>query len=117
MNIYQTFGHAIDAMRQGHPVTRLSWARDGESTFVFMQVPSQVAAEIIPRMTSLPAAVKKVVIERRLPLRYQDQFALVTPDNNVYGWVPSASDSLATDWCTPDFYVTADETVGTATPM
>lgn len=113
----QTFGNAIEALNQGKAVTRSNWKGKGEGVFIFMQVPSQVAVEVIPRMTSLPAAIKAKVLERKLPLRYQDQFAMVTPDNHVYGWSPTVGDSLATDWCILDSHATADETVGTATPL
>lgn len=65
----QTFGQAIETMKGGRIVSREEW---GGKMFLFMQVPSEVPAAIIPRMTSLPDAVKDVVAARGLPLRYQD---------------------------------------------
>lgn len=108
----QTFGQAVEAMKQGKIVSREGW--NGKGMFVFMQVPSEVPSDIIPKMTSLPAAVKAKVIERGQPLRYQNQLAIVYPDNNVYGWLASPSDCLGTDWCIHDTHVVAGETVGTA---
>lgn len=102
-------------MKQGKLVSRKVWQSD--RTFVFMQVPSEVPAEIIPKMTSLPAAVKAKVQERGLPLRYQNQMAIVHPDNNVYGWVPSPTDALECDWIIHEPHVTAGETVGTGKPI
>ncbi len=111
----QTFGQAVEAMKQGKLVSRAGW--NGKGMFVFMQVPSEVPVAIIPKMTSLPAAVKAKVLKRDLPLRYQNQLAMVYPDNNVYGWLASPSDCLETDWCIHDEFVVAGETVGTATPL
>ena len=111
----QTFGQAIDAMKQGKMVSREGWSSKG--LFVFMQVPSEVPAEIIPKMTSLPAAVKAEVIKRGQPLRYQNQFAIVHTDNAVCGWVASPNECLETDWCIHEPYAMASETVGTATPL
>lgn len=105
----QTFGQAVEAIKQGKMVSREGWNSKG--LFVFMGVPSEVPVEIIPKMTSLPAAVKKIVTNRGLPLRYQNQMAIVYPDNNIHGWTPSPSDDLATDWCIHSPYVVAGETV------
>lgn len=115
MTTNQTFGQALEAMKQGKIVSREGW--NGKGMFVFMQVPSEVPTEIIPRMTSLPSAVKTKVAERGLPLRYQNQMAMVYPDNNVYGWLASPSDCLESDWCIHESHVVAGETVGTAKPL
>lgn len=111
----QTFGQAIEALKQGKFVSREGW--NGKGMFVFMQVPSEVPVEIIPKMTSLPPSVKKKVMERGQPLRYQNQLAMVYPDNNIYGWLASPSDCLESDWCIHEEYVVAGETVGTAKPL
>jgi len=111
----QTFGQAVEALKQGKFVSRESW--NGKGMFVFMQVPSEVPVEIIPKMTSLPPSVKQKVMERNLPLRYQNQLAMVYPDNNVYGWLASPSDCLESDWCIHEEYVIAGDTVGTAKPL
>lgn len=111
----QTFGAAIQALHEGKIVSRAGW--NGKGMFIFRQVPSEVPVEVIPRMTSLPEAVKERVLERGKPLRYQNQLAIVYPDNNVYGWVASPSDVLEADWCIHDGHSVAAETVGTAKPM
>jgi hypothetical protein len=111
----QSFGQAVEAMKQGQLVSRDGW--NGKGLMVFMQVPSEVPADIIPRMTSLPPAAKAVALERQAPLRYSNQMALLNPDNTVQGWAPSSSDTLATDWCIHTSYVVAGETVGTAKPL
>lgn len=115
MQNQQTFGQAVEAMKQGKLVSREGW--NGKGLFVFMQVPSEVPVAIIPKMTSLPAAVKEAVLSRQMPLRYKNQFAIVYPDNSVSGWAPSSSDSLANDWVIHGEFVVAGDTVGTATPI
>lgn len=111
----QTFGAAIQALHEGKIVSRAGW--NGKGMFIFRQVPSEVPVDVIPRMTSLPDAVKAKVLERGLPLRYLNQLAIVYPDNNIYGWVASPSDVLESDWCIHDGHEVARETVGTATPL
>jgi hypothetical protein len=115
MKTNQTFGQAIEALKQGKIVSRAGW--NGKGMFVFRQVPSMVPAEIIPKMTSLPQAVKDVLVRRYAPITYQDQFCRVDPDNSLHGWQPSGGDILATDWEIHDEHVVAGETVGTAVPL
>lgn len=117
----QTSVAALHAMRRGGMVSR----PDMGDSFIFMQVPSEVPMEIISRMTSLPPAVKEKIISRALPLRYQNQFAIVGPDNNAHGWTPNSRDILAEDWRIHDLgaqpvaegHAVAGETVGTARPL
>lgn len=111
----QTFGQAVEALKQGSIVSREGW--NGKNLFVFRQVPSEVPAEIIPKMTSLPQAVKDVLVKSGAPITYQNQFCIVYPDNSIHGWQPSGSDALATDWCLHSSHVVAGETVGTASPL
>lgn len=103
------FGKAIEALKQGKMVQRKGW--NGKGMFIFMQVPSQVDMSIVPKMTSLPDSVKAEFLNRILgneereiefddynSIRYQNQIAMVYPDNNIYGWVASPSDILEEDW-------------------
>lgn len=91
-----TFGEAIEALKAGKRVAREGW--NGKGLFVFQQVPSEIAAEVVPRMQSLPDAVKDEFARRGGSIRYSDQLALVKLDNSISGWAPSTPDSLATDW-------------------
>lgn len=110
-NLLVDFGTAIKALKQGKRVQRQGW--NGKGLFIFMQVPSSVAIEIVPKMTSLPDSVKAEFEKRHNRLNvstgtfdpiyfnsitYQNQLAMVYPDNKIYGWVASPSDVLEEDW-------------------
>lgn len=98
------FGQAIEALKQGKKISRADWSRKG--IFVFMQVPSTINREIVPKMQSLPQSVKDE-FERRFndpneqvdAIYYDNQLALVNASNLITGWSPSTLDALADDWC------------------
>lgn len=92
----QNFGQAIEALKQGKRVARQGWS--GKGLFVFMQVPSKINEEIVPKMQSLPDTVKHTFIVRGGSINYLNQLALVDPHNSITGWAPSVSDALAEDW-------------------
>jgi hypothetical protein len=91
-----TFGQAIESLKNGRRVAREGW--NGKGLFVFMQVPSEIHMEVVPRMTSLQESARAEFLRRGGPLRYSNQLALVHPDNRIHGWSPSVSDALAEDW-------------------
>ena len=101
------FGQAIEALKQGKRVQRTGW--NGKGLFVFMQVPSIINREIVPKMQSLPQSVKDE-FERRFndpneqidAIYYDSQLSLVNPSNLITGWAASVSDSLANDWVVLD---------------
>lgn len=105
-----SFGEAIKALKEGKRVCRSGW--NGKNLFIFMQVPSRVNLDIVPKMTSLPQSVKNE-FQKRLDksdketgggahnhstIDYSNQVALVNPDNTINGWSPSITDALADDW-------------------
>lgn len=106
-----SFGDAIKALKEGKRVQRKGW--NGKGLFIFMQIPSEVNMEIVPKMTSLPQSVKDEFQRRHKhgsetgegidpilfnSITYQNQLAMVYPDNKIYGWVASPSDVLEIDW-------------------
>ena len=95
-----TFGQAIEALHEGKRVAREGW--NGKGMFIFKQVPAEIAADIIPKMQSLPQTVKDEFSKRGGSIRYKNQLAMVYPDNTIYGWVASPSDVLENDWCILD---------------
>lgn len=86
----------MEALKEGKRVARSGW--NGKGLFVFRQVPSEIPAEVIPKMQSLPDSVKAEFGRRGGGITYQNQLAIVYPDNSIHGWAPSVSDSLAEDW-------------------
>lgn len=105
-NTQLTFGEAIELLKAGKMVQRTGW--NGKGMFVFMQIPASISADIVPKMQSLPDSVKYEFKNRfenwpkyegdNNAIHYSNQMALVNMDNQVTGWAPSASDSLANDW-------------------
>lgn len=124
----QSFGTAVLAMQAGCMVRRQSWNGD---FFVFRQVPSKVPHDVIPKMTSLPAKVKEVLMTRHRDLHYHHQFAVVDSLSNIQSFIPTVDDMEAHDWITEPAFIsmeayqndnkieipTARETVGTAIPL
>ncbi len=109
-----SFGKAIEALKEGKRVAREGW--NGKGLFIFMQVPSVISMDIVPKMQSLPQAVKDEFIKRHESgvypqgvdpiemnsIKYKNQLAMVYPDNTIYGWVASPSDVLEEDWIVLD---------------
>ena len=100
---YRTFAEALDALANGQMVTRELWQQNND--FVFMQVPSTIPKEIVPKMQSLPDSVK-AELEKRFNnpdlqfdgICYENQLAIVNAHNIITGYSPSVSDVLAEDW-------------------
>lgn len=91
-----TYGHAIEHMRNGGIISRMGW--NGTGLYVFRQVPSKVPANIVPKMSSLPQAVKDRMVADNISPDYQNQMCIVKPDGSIDNWVASSSDTFACDW-------------------
>lgn len=97
------FGRALDILKAGGMVARTGW--NGKGLFVFMQVPSIIGKDIVPKMQSLPQSVKtEFELRFKNPdyqvseIYYDNQLAIVNQSNLINGWAPSVSDALAKDW-------------------
>ena len=91
------FGQALELVVSGRMIAREGW--NGKGLFVFRQVPSIISVEIVPKMQSLPDAVKVELGSRGYEsISYSNQLALVDEHNHITGWSPSTSDALADDW-------------------
>ena len=91
------FGEAMDKLEEGMPMCRVGW--NGKNMFIFKQIPSLIPLEFVAKMQSLPDAVKAIFEKRYMPsISYHNQFAIVYPDNSIYGWLASPSDICADDW-------------------
>ena len=89
------FGKAIELLRVGKMVARMTW--DGK--YVFKQVPSNIPQSVVPNMTSLPQSVKDKIGDTQTGLFYRNQLALMHPDGTIDSWSPSSEDIFAIDWC------------------
>lgn len=91
------FSEIIDRLNTGETIAREAWAG---GTFIVKQIPQTVAAEIVPRMSSLPEQAKKMLCGT---VSYHDQVLLVQARD--YGreahatyYMPSWEDIFADDW-------------------
>jgi hypothetical protein len=97
-----TIASAIYLLQEGQMVRRPHWPLD---TFVFRQVPSEINSDIVPKMQSLPDAVK-LEFERRFKspdfqidrIFYANQLALVNSSNLIQSYSASIADAFAEDW-------------------
>ena len=76
------FGLALKALKEGKRVRRSGW--DESKKFIFVQVPSTINSEIVPKMQSLPQTVKDYFqgtfdseIEQIDQISYCNQIAIV----------------------------------------
>lgn len=88
--------HAAHLLAFGKVVRRKFWDK---GSFVYMQVPSTIPSDIIPKMTSVPMEAKNVFAKRvGLPLTYKNQLALVDMDNCTTTYTFTTEDIYALDW-------------------
>ena len=108
------FAKALEALKEGKMVRRHMWSSNQK--FVFMQVPSIVKKEVVPKMTSLPEAVKKEFMRllndpsfQQAEIYYSDQLAMVQSSLLITGYSPTVSDCLANDWVEVNYVSTQTE--------
>lgn len=94
-----SFGEALQALEAGKCVTRESWIGD---KFVTKQIDSDINAEIVPKMQSLPDTAKKLIgITDDKDIHYRNQCLLIKqfPSSSVAtNYVPDWNDMFAKDW-------------------
>ena len=101
MNNNVDFGVANIAAKQGHVVYRDNWET---GTYLFLREENQVSLSIVPTMTSLPLAVKGLLIQKLKDdstydvISFDAQYAILRPDNSICSWAPTNEDILAEDW-------------------
>jgi hypothetical protein len=102
------FGTALEALKQGWPVTRLSWIEDGKKRFIVRQQPCCVDKDTIPNMASLFCQTKTLMKKAKVPcISYIDQCISIDGNFNANSWSPSVEDIFADDWA----IVTVPETI------
>jgi hypothetical protein len=94
---FVSFSVAIEAMKQGYPVSRISW--NNKQFMVIKQVPAMIGKTIIPNMTSLPQQAKDIILDTAECITYADQCILFDVDSGrADSWSPTISDIFAQDW-------------------
>lgn len=99
------FSAVIDCLKKGGYASRSTWHDNQE---IVMQIPQCIAKDVVPKMTSLPEAIKpKISTVGSGEISYHDQVIMITftdddktPVSATY-YIPSWEDILAEDWsCT-----------------
>lgn len=100
-NPYQnlSFGEALQALEAGKCVRRESWVGD---KFVVKQIDSDIPAEVVPKMQSLPDSAKQFIGKTANgDIHYRNQCLIVKqyPSSTVAtNYVPDWNDMFAKDW-------------------
>lgn len=93
------FGEALQALEAGKCVKRESWVGD---KFVVKQIDSDIPAEVVPKMQSLPDSAKQFIGKTANgDIHYRNQCLIVQqyPSSTVAtNYVPDWNDMFAKDW-------------------
>ena len=93
------FGEALQALEAGKCVRRESWVGD---KFVVKQIDSDIPAEVVPKMQSLPDSAKELIGKTANgDIHYRNQCLIVKqyPSSTVAtNYVPDWNDMFAKDW-------------------
>lgn len=88
---------AIKAMEQGHIVREKGWGED--ITGIFMQIPSNIPKEVIPKMTSLPDPVKNYFANSDIAaINYHSQIAIIHHGYHITGFHFSTAELMNGEW-------------------
>ena len=98
------FNEAWCKLINGKCIARDKWDVERRiSKVVFLQIPSIIPSDIIPKMQSLPESAKTIIrVNEPKSLHYTDQMAIMDISNKnefvVSGYSPSVEDVMASDW-------------------
>lgn len=94
-----SFGEALQALEAGKCVRRESWIGD---KFVVKQIDSDIPAEVVPKMQSLPDSAKEIINKtHREDIHYRNQCLMIVQDTETSvatNYVPDWNDMFAKDW-------------------
>ena len=96
------FTAVIECLKKGGHASRSVWHDNKE---IVMQIPQCIAKDVVPKMTSLPAAIKpKISTVGNGEISYHDPVLMITftddektPASATY-YIPTWEDILAEDW-------------------
>lgn len=94
-----SFGEALQALEAGKCVARKGWIT---TCFVVKQIDSDIPAEVVPKMQSLPDSAKKIINKtHREDIHYRNQCLMIVQDTETSvatNYVPDWNDMFAKDW-------------------
>ncbi len=91
------FGVAVTLLKEGFVLRRAGW--NGKGLMVFKQVPTDIKAETIPGMQSVPVEAKRLILESAKHIDYTSQCLIYNRQTGrADSWVASVSDIFAEDW-------------------
>lgn len=94
-----SFGEALQALEAGKCVRRESWIGD---KFVVKQIDSDISAEIVPKMQSLPDSAKELIGKTAdKDIHYRNQCLVIKrflSSSVATNYVPDWNDMFAKDW-------------------
>lgn len=94
-----SFGEALQALEAGKCIRRESWIG---GKFVVKQIDSDISAEIVPKMQSLPDSAKELIGKTAdKDIHYRNQCLVIKqfPSSSVAtNYVPDWNDMFAKDW-------------------
>ena len=90
-----TFGQALNMLDDGYCVHR----RGLINVLITKQVPSSISEDIVPKMTSLNAEAKKIILSTCKCIHYNNQMLIVNLHSGyATQYMPDANDLAADDW-------------------
>lgn len=100
-----SFGQIIPLLQSGYCIARKEW---GNKCFIVKQVNADIAADIVPKMQSLPGEAKRIISKSGDgSIHYREQCLVVYPDKEegcvATSYVPDWQDVFADDWMIIDF--------------
>ena len=98
------FAEVIECLKNGGTAQRIAWDVTGDKE-IMMQIPQRIAADIVPKMTSVQEIVKpKIGTVGSGEIEYHHQVIIIefkddekTPARATY-YIPTWEDIMADDW-------------------
>ena len=107
----QSFGQAIEALKEGKRVAREGW--NGKGMFIFERPADELEYSFIEKVKSLPQSVKDFLRNKALStegslgdlpkVKFGSYLCMYAADGSIVnGWLASQTDMLSNDWCILD---------------
>lgn len=94
------YGKAIELLKAGKLVQRSGW--NGKGMFIFMRPADDLPVDFIPKVKSLPQAVKDYLTKDAISgaaIPFTAYLCMKAADDTIVnGWLASQTDMLAEDW-------------------